>query len=53
MDIGTPLQAIEYALLLDDGLEMKQFLSDWQHGDIECWLEYRRFITQPPASGDR
>ena len=43
-NIGTPVQAIEYALRLDDWAEMQCFLKDWQEGDVSAWVEYLGFI---------
>ena len=39
INIGTAVQAIEYAVFLGDGSAV-DFLIDWQHGDIQGWKEY-------------
>lgn len=40
-NIGTAEQAIDFAVkALHDGIELKQFLIDWQHGDVSDWPEY-------------
>lgn len=39
--LGTAEQAIDFAIRnLHDGFELKQFLIDWQHGDISDWPDY-------------
>ena len=40
MEIGTAVQAIEFALTIDDHYEMRGFLDRWMHGDIEEWPDY-------------
>ena len=44
--LGTAVQAIEYALAhLDDHFDMREFLNDWMHGDVEEWVEYQGFLS--------
>lgn len=35
----TPVEAINFALMIDDHFEMRAFLESWQHGDQEEWNE--------------
>ena len=46
VDIGTAVQAIEYALTIDDAFEMKDFLTDWQCGDIAGWEDYSDWLEE-------
>lgn len=48
-DIGTPLQAIEYVLTLDDYADIFEFLTDWTHGSVELWDGYQDFIAPRQA----
>lgn len=48
--LGTAVQAIEYALAhLDDHFDMREFLNDWMHGDVEDWVEYQAFLKEKAA----
>ena len=31
------VEAIEFALTIDDHFEMREFLKSWAHGDIDEW----------------
>ena len=42
-DLGTPTQAIEFALTLDLN-SLPEFLNDWREGDISDWPEYADFL---------
>lgn len=43
--LGTAVQAIEFALGIDDHWDMRQFLDDWMHGDVSEWPEYSTHIV--------
>ena len=45
-NIGTAEQAIDFAVkAIHDPIALKQFLIDWQHGDVSDWPEYVAEIT--------
>lgn len=44
--LGTPMQAIEFALEAEEGLE---FLRRWMVGDVSEWPEY---CPPPPKEGE-
>jgi hypothetical protein len=35
--IPTPVDAINFALSLDDNLDVRLFLEDWLHGEMRSW----------------
>ncbi len=50
--LGTPLQAIEFALTIDDDKRSKIFLIDWDKGDLRNWPEYRAMIAEAAKGGE-
>lgn len=49
ISLGTAVQAIEFALKIDDHYDMREFLNGWMHGDVEEWDEYQSFIQEKAA----
>lgn len=43
--LGTAQQAIAFALEIDDHFDMRQFLSDWQTGEVAMDDEYKDYWT--------
>ena len=40
LKLGTAQQAITFALAIDDHYDMRQFLDDWQTGEVAVNEEY-------------
>jgi hypothetical protein len=43
--IGTPLQAIDFSLDMNDSEEAMMFLRDWRRGDLSLWMDYTAKVT--------
>ncbi|QRE77356.1 hypothetical protein [Methylobacterium aquaticum] len=48
-NIGTPVQAIEFALKIDDHYDMRDFLGSWNEGDLTDWPEFLEHINLQPV----
>lgn len=44
LPLGQAVQAIEFALEIDDHFDMREFLDGWMHGDVQDWPEYQTFL---------
>lgn len=38
--LGTGVEAIKFALLIDDHYDREGFLDSWLHGDLSDWPEF-------------
>jgi hypothetical protein len=47
MSIGTAVQAIKFALTIDDHFDMREFLKSWSDGSLDPaeWSDYFATLT--------
>jgi hypothetical protein len=52
-DHGTGIQAIEFALEIDDHYDMRYFLQGWNEGSLDEWPEYYEWLEHVEEGGSR
>lgn len=49
--LGTAVQAIEFAITIDDHYDRLEFLESWKHGDLSEWDDFKSFIRAEQKGG--
>lgn len=45
-ELAEPVEAIKFAVEIDDHFDRLYFLNSWLHGDLGDWPEYRAALDQ-------
>lgn len=51
-DLGTAVQAIQFAITIDDHYDRLEFLECWNCGDLSEWDDFKSFIRAEQKGGD-